>query len=92
MVATISFLSQAVSPAGAVGAGVLISGFGVSTSTLAAGGFFVLSVALVKWVPDLKYFMRLPDNELSGAYEILYPLAFPLEEVLARSKTEPEEH
>jgi hypothetical protein len=34
----------------------------------------------MKWVPDLKHLMRLPDKELLGAYANVYPSAFSQEE------------
>ncbi len=76
MMAIISFVSQCASPLGNACVGAMVSFGGVFSTSLTTGALIVVLVCLVRKIPDIQLFMRMPDEELDGAYAKIYPEAF----------------
>ena len=76
MMATVYFVAECGGAAGNACIGPAIALLGVFPTAIVAGTYVVLLACLLRRVPNIRLFMRMPDDALEGTYAKIYPRAF----------------
>lgn len=76
MTSIVSFLSTAINPVGSFVAAGLMSIFGFKITLGCLASLSIACGLIIPFVPEVRRFMRMPNEALAGAYGVTYPEAF----------------